>query len=114
MKKVILVIALFAVFQAKAADAERWVKLSPLFVGCVFALNDGPYDSSARISYNGDVLFSLKYSNTNALRQLASNCRAARAQALAEKKSIYLNLNNGDVQPEDGFFKRDSEAVPKF
>jgi hypothetical protein len=114
MKKVIPYLTLiFASFHAQAADAEKWVKLDPAFVSCSFSAADGPYDSSAKISYDDNVLYHVKSSDRRSLENIAILCRAAREQAMDDRKSVYLNLNTGDMQPEDGFFVRETK-VRKF
>ena len=61
--------------------------------------------SSNRTVFDGNK--GLKHEAQN----FSSNCNAAVVQAAQENKLVYIDLQSGQVLPDDGFFFRSREAM---
>lgn len=103
--KAILALLILSAASFSTYASEKWTKLSPTVMQCSYVEGDS-YQDTFMILQDSAVIFSVKGSGKIGLRKMYTDCMAAKALALDERTTVYVNLESGDVLPEDGFFIR--------
>lgn len=103
MINIIAVLTVALTGRTSFAQSTNWAKLAePKALSC--SHNGATFE----IIYNGAIIFTKMFPSYGWVQaeNLVNACMAARSQALGENKAVFVNIEEGTVLPENGFFKR--------